>query len=127
MFSRLESYKHHDPEPRINYPNFAWPVWQIVFQVGIHCFLANQLIRHPPCDSYGTCQEPKGRGLQQSRERTFVLLLYSNNIAAMQKYRKFDCRQPGDDWLGHVDSGGASASHRRRRGEVVSTGKLFFV
>jgi len=36
----------------------------------------------------------------------------------MQKYRKFDfdCRQPGDDWLGHVDSGGASASHRRWRG-----------
>ena len=36
MFSRLESYKHHDPQPRINYPHFAWPVWRIVFQVGIN-------------------------------------------------------------------------------------------
>ena len=26
MFSRLESYKHHDPQPRINYPHFAWSV-----------------------------------------------------------------------------------------------------
>ena len=34
-FFRLASYKHHDPQPRINYPHFAWPAWRIVFQVGI--------------------------------------------------------------------------------------------
>ena len=35
-FSRLASYKHHDLQPRINYPHFAWPTWRIVFQVGIN-------------------------------------------------------------------------------------------
>ena len=34
-FSRLASYKHHDPQPQINYPHLAWPAWRIVFQVGI--------------------------------------------------------------------------------------------
>ena len=36
FLTRLESYKHHDPQPRINYTHFAWPVWRIVFQVGIN-------------------------------------------------------------------------------------------
>ena len=35
-FSRLASYKHHDPQLRINYPHFAWPTWRIIFQVGIN-------------------------------------------------------------------------------------------
>ena len=72
FFSRLASYKHHDPQPRINYLHFAWPAWRIVFQVGKKktIFLkANQLIRDPPCDSYETCQESKGRGLQQLVKR----------------------------------------------------------
>ena len=30
---------------------------------------ANQLIRDPPCDSHETCQESKGRGLQQLVKR----------------------------------------------------------
>ena len=30
---------------------------------------ANQLIRDPPCDSYETCQESKGRGLLQLVKR----------------------------------------------------------
>jgi hypothetical protein len=65
FLTRLESYKHHDPQPRINYTHFAWPVWRIVFQVGLNynSFKANQLIRDPPGDSYEACQESKGRGL----------------------------------------------------------------
>ena len=31
VFSRLASYKHHDPQPRINYTHFAWPAWRIEF------------------------------------------------------------------------------------------------
>jgi len=70
-FSRLASYKHHDPQPRINYPHFAWPAWRIVFQVGINQNLckANQLIRDPRCDSYETCEESKGKELRQPVKR----------------------------------------------------------
>ena len=32
-------------------------------------FKANQLIRNPPCDSYATCQESRGRGLLQLVKR----------------------------------------------------------
>ena len=91
VFSRLESYKHHDPQPRINYPHFAWPVWRIVFQVGINqnSFKANQLIRDPPRDSYETCQESKGRGLQQLvKRKNFcpgVALFYTCIIAQKRK------------------------------------------
>ena len=67
----IESYKHHDPQPQINCPHFVWPAWRIVFQVKINynSFKANQLIRDLPCDSYETCQESKGRGLQQLVKR----------------------------------------------------------
>ena len=34
--SGLASYTHHDPQPRINNPHFAWPAWRIAFQVGIN-------------------------------------------------------------------------------------------
>ena len=27
FFSRSASYKHHDPQLRINYPHFAWPAY----------------------------------------------------------------------------------------------------
>ena len=67
----LNSYKYNHPQPQINYPHFAWPVWRIVFQVGIiyNYFKANQLIRDPSYDSYETCQEFKGRGLQRLEEK----------------------------------------------------------
>ena len=87
MFSSLKSFKHHDPQPRINYPHFAWPVWRIVFQVGKNknLFKANQLIRNPPCDSHETCQESKGRSLQQLVKRKNccpgVALFYTRGIA----------------------------------------------
>ena len=67
------------PQPRINYPHFAWSAWRIVFQVGIkqNSFKAKQLIRDPPYDSYETCQESKGRGLLWLvKRKTFIRVLY---------------------------------------------------